>query len=362
MNLLTPLRLGPLTLDLPAVQAALSGYSDLPMRVVARAHGAPYALNEVALDAFVLMRGRHRQRILSIADHEHPVGGQLMGSEPANFAAAAKVLVAAGYEVVDINFGCPVSKVVGRCRGGWLLTEPTLALAIVDSVLDAVGGTRPVTLKMRRGYDDSAASEAAFFAILTGAFARGVSAVTVHPRTVVQKYMGPSRWPFLARVKREVGDRTILGSGDLYSAFDVVRMLRTTGVDGVTIARGCIGNPFVFAQVRALLSQEVPTAPTCAEQRAALLQHWELAVPHYGGAAAALPSVRMHAIKYAQYHTRPVWARDQIVAVRTHDVFAATVASVFADAHDGGVRRELRPSDAVVPESTGVPCAQSLGG
>lgn len=347
------LQLGSLTLDPPAVQAALSGYSDLPMRTVAREHGAPYALAEVALDAFVLQRGRLRRRILALPEHEHPVGGQILGSEPAPFAAAANALVAAGYDVIDINFGCPVRKVVGRCRGGWLLTEPGQALAIVDAVLQAVGGARPVTLKMRRGYDDSPAAESAFFEILNGAFARGVRAVTVHPRTVVQKYDGPSRWPFLARVKREVGDRTILGSGDLYSAFDVVRMLRATGVDGVTIARGSIGNPFVFAQVRALLAGETPLAPTCGEQRAALLRHWELARLHYGGASAALPLVRMHAIKYAQYHPRPSLARDRLVAVRDHVAFAPAVAEVFADEYDGDGRRSLSPNDAVVPARSG---------
>lgn len=352
-----PLRLGPLEIPLPAVQAALSGYSDLPMRAVARQHGAPYALNEVVLDLNVVRRGKLRERILAVPTSDHPVGGQLMGSEPATFAAAAKDLVAAGYDVVDINFGCPVNKVLGRCRGGWLLTDPEQALAIVDGVVQAVGGARPVTVKMRRGYDDTPAAEAAFWRIAQGAFARGVSALTVHPRSVAQKYVGRSRWEFLARVKREFGARTILGSGDLYSPFDVVRMLRETGVDGVTVARGAIGNPFVFEQVRALLSGETPLRPTCAQRRVALLAHWRAAIEHFGGEAQALSSARMHAIKYAQYHPQPVWAREQFVAVRKPDGFAALVEAVFADDHDGGVARPLTPQDAVVPETSGEDCA-----
>jgi tRNA-dihydrouridine synthase len=214
-----------------------------------------------------------------------------------------------------------------------------------------------VTVKMRRGYDESPASERAFFAILDGALERGVAAVTVHPRTVVQKYVGPSRWEFLARVKRHVGDRTLLGSGDLYSAFDVVRMLRATGVDGVTIARGCIGNPFVFTQVRALLAGRTPLKPTCAEVGAALRTHVQLARAHLG--SSALAAVRSHAIKYTQYHPEPVAARARMVAVRSDAQLDAAIDELFTDAHDGGVPRELRPADAVVP---GIAVAEGGGG
>jgi nifR3 family TIM-barrel protein len=342
-----PLQIGSVTIGLPAVQAALSGYSDLPMRTVAREHGAPYALHEVVLDALVLQKGKLRKRILSVPEHDHPVGGQLMGSEPATFAAAARELVKAGFDVVDVNFGCPVSKVLGRCRGGYLLQNPADALAIVDAVVQSVAGDAPVTVKMRRGYDDTDDSESAFFAILQGAFGCGIAAATVHGRTVVQKYDGPSRWSFLAKVKRELGDRTVLGSGDLFSAFDVVRMLRETGVDGVTVARGCIGNPFVFEQVRELLAGRTPMSPSLARQRAALLRHFELARACHGE-VRAVPSVRMHAIKYAQYHPQPVWARDLFVAARNAAELDAAIGEVYGTGAGDAVR-ELRPEDAVVP-------------
>ncbi|HEX6812920.1 MAG TPA: tRNA-dihydrouridine synthase [Planctomycetota bacterium] len=344
-----PLTIGRVRIGMPAVQAALSGYSDLAMRTVAREHGAPYALNEVVLDEHVLKRGKLQRRILSVPEADHPIGGQLMGSEPATFGAAARELVRGGYDVVDINFGCPVNKVLGRRRGGWLLQDPEQALAMVDAVLQAVAGDVPVTVKMRRGSDDSPRAEARFFAILEGAVTRGVSAVTVHPRTVEQKYVGPSRWPFLARVKRHLGDFTVLGSGDLFSPFDAVAMLRETGVNGVTMARGCIGNPFVFAQVEALLAGRTPLRPTAAQRRAALLRHWQLAVPVYGGDRQALPHVRMHAIKYAQYHRDPVWARERFVTMRAPEHLVPLVEEVFADRCDAGVRRELEPADAVVP-------------
>lgn len=343
-----PLRFGPVTIGGPAVQAALSGYSDLAMRTVAREHGASYAINEVVLDTLVLQKGRLQRRILSIPEHDHPVGGQLMGSQPETFGAAAREMVDAGYDVVDINFGCPVNKVLGRRRGGWLLQDPATAMAIVDRVLDGVAGDAPVTVKMRRGYDDSAESERAFFTILEAAVARGVTAVTVHPRTVRQKYVGPSAWQFLARCKRELGAFPVFGSGDLFSPFDVVDMLRQTGVDGVTVARGCIGNPFIFRQIDALLNGETPRRPTCAEQRAAMQRHLELALPFYGNEKTALGHIRMHVIKYAQYHRDPVWARTRCVTIRRFEDLLPTIAAVFADEFDFGAR-ELRREDAVVP-------------
>jgi len=349
----SPLRIGDVAIGLPAVQAALSGYSDVAMRLVAREHGAPYALHEVVLDELVLRRGRLQRRILSLPEADHPVGGQLMGSQPATFAAAARQLVDAGFDVVDLNFGCPVNKVLGRCRGGWLLQQPDEALALVDAVLQAVAGDAPVTVKMRRGYDDSPASERAFFAILDGAFALGIAAATVHGRTVVQKYVGPSRWEFVRRCKQHVGDRTLLGSGDLFSAFDVVRMLHETGVDGVTVARGCIGNPFVFAQVRALLAGETPPRPTRAQVGAALRRHWQLAREHFG--SDALGAVRTHAIKYGQYHPDPLAARRRLVAVRSDAQLDSAIAELFFAGGDDGAPEPLLPEHAVVPAAAAAP-------
>lgn len=312
---LAPLKLGPLVVGSPAVQAALSGYSDLAMRRVARAHGARYALHEVVLDRAVVTRGKLQREILDVPVDDHPVGGQIMGSDPAGFGPAARLMADAGYDVIDLNFGCPVPKVLGRCRGGYLLSTPDTALRMVDEVLQALGGDRPVTVKMRRGLDLSGDAERAFFTILDGAFARGVAAVTVHPRTVVQRYEGPSDWSFLARVKAHVGERTVLGSGDLFGPHDVLRMLDETGVDGVTVARGCIGNPFVFRQVEELLAGREPTAPSLGEQRAAIELHLREATALYGAKGGT--RARTHAIKYAALHPEPLAARDAFVATRT---------------------------------------------
>lgn len=334
---------------MPAVQAALSGYSDLAMRTVAREHGATYAINEVVLDALVLQKGKLQRRILSVPEHDHPVGGQLMGSQPETFGQAARELVRAGYDIVDINFGCPVGKVLGRHRGGWMLQDTDTALSIIESVVQSVQGDAPVSVKMRRGTDDSPEAEKRFWEILEGGIERGLAAATVHPRTVRQKYIGPSRWEFLTKVKKHVGDFTLIGSGDLFSAYDVVDMMEETGVDGVTVARGCIGNPFVFQQVRDLFDGRTPTRATCAQQRAAIQRHWELAVPFYRDERRALPPVRMHVIKYAQYHKDPVWAREQLVRAKKPDELFAAVDEVFADRFDEGRPMDLSREDAVVP-------------
>src|SRR3982751_3332411 len=180
------LKIGSLEVRLPAARAALSAYSARAMRVVARRWGAELAMTEVVLDQLVLLKGKLRDRMLAIDADDHPIGGQLMGAEPTQSGPAAVELVDHGYDLVDINFGCPVRKVLGRCRGGFLLTTPFAALDIVKSVLDRVGGRRPVTVKMRRGFDDSAESERNFFTIFDGAFDLGVASVTVHGRTVEQ--------------------------------------------------------------------------------------------------------------------------------------------------------------------------------
>jgi len=314
-------RIGPVEIGSPFVQAALSGYSDWPMRLIARRHGASYALCEVMLDQFLVTVKDNRTRnrhFLHLSDDERPVGGQLMGAEPEQFAAGALKLVNAGFDVIDINFGCPVKKVLGRCRGGFHLSQPDVALEIVRRTRDAVSPQIPVTVKMRRGIDDSAESRDKFYTILDGAFAAGVAAITVHGRTVVQRYIGKSRWEFLAEVKRHVGSaKTILGSGDLFSPQDCLEMIRRTGVDGVTIARGAIGNPWIFSQCRALADgQPLLPPPSLFEQRGVMLEHFRLAEEIYGTERAG-PQMRKFGIKYAAGHPQHLLVREAFTQVKS---------------------------------------------
>jgi tRNA-dihydrouridine synthase B len=316
------LAIGNVEIGFPVVQAALSGYSDMAMRVIARRLGASYSLCEVVLDQVVLQAGKKlKRRFLQVDPGEHPVAGQLMGSDPTEFAAAALELVAAGFDVVDINFGCPVKKVLGRCRGGFLLSTPETALEIVSRVRDAVPPHIPVSVKMRRGLDDTQESRDRFFTIFDGAFARGIAAATVHGRTVVQRYIGPSRWEFLTEVKRHAGSRTVLGSGDLFSPQACLDMIRTTGVDGVTVARGCIGNPWIFEQCRALAEgKPLPPPPSVHAQRDIIREHYRLAELIYGPNHFGR-QMRKFGIKYSRLHPQALEVRNAFIAVsHTHEL------------------------------------------
>ena len=310
------LNLGPLAIDFPVTLAPLSGYSDRPMRVICRRLGAAYTVCEVLLDRFVIdvTKGRKADRYVRVADEDHPVGVQLLGSSPDEFATAAVKLVEAGFDVVDLNFGCPVKKVVGKCRGGYLLSRPDRALAIVARVRDGIPPRIPVTVKMRRGMDDSPQSRDAFFEIFDGSFRLGAAAITVHGRTVRQRYDGPSSWEFLTEVKQRAPDKTVLGSGDLFTAEACLKMIRRTGVDGVTAARGAIGNPWIFRQARELAAgRPLPPPPSLFEQRDVIAEHYRLAEEIYGPRRTC-NRMRKFGIKYSRLHPRAKEVRAAFVA------------------------------------------------
>lgn len=317
---LRPLVIGKLPIGFPVVQAALSGYSDGPMRIIARRCGVSYTLAEVMIDRLLIdqKQGRRFRQHLSITDEEHPVGGQLMGAEPVDFASAACLLVDAGFDVIDINFGCPVKTAVGGCRGGYHLGQPETALEIIRRVRDVVPDQIPVTLKMRRGLDDTHQSRDRFFQILDGAFESGIAAITVHGRTVAQKYVGPSNWDFLSDVKRHAGDRTILGSGDLFSAQACLEMIRDTGVDGVSVARGAIGNPWIFSQTRAIAAGLPIPIPDLSEQRRVMELHLQLCL-NTASENQALSTMRMFAVKYARLHPQHEDVRNDFAKIRGLD-------------------------------------------
>ena len=318
---LKPLKIGNLDIGFPVVQAALSGYSDWPMRMIAREHGASYTLCEVMLDKFLveLNNKAKNKHFLYNTEEEKPVAGQLMGAEPEQFALGARRLVQAGFDVIDINFGCPVKKVLGRCRGGYHLGQPDIALEIVRRTRDIVPQDVPVTIKMRRGIDDTLESRDNFFEILGGAFEIGIAAITVHGRTVTQRYKGPSRWQFLKELKAEFRNQVILGSGDLFTADDCFRMMQETGVDGVTVARGAIGNPWIFEQARALATgHELPAPPNVLRQREVLQRHWDLAEQVYGVDRTG-PLMRKFGIKYSASHPRHSEVRPSFTKIKTRE-------------------------------------------
>ncbi len=326
------LRIGPVEIGFPVVQAALAGYSDWPMRVIATRLGAPYTVAEVMLDRFVLnvSRGRKARQYIRTTDNEHPCGAQLMGSVPEEFAAAAVKMVEAGFDVIDLNFACPVKKVLGKCRGGFLLSTPETALEIVARVREAVPAAVPVTVKMRRGMDDTPESRKNFYTIFDGAFRLGTAAITVHGRTVRQHYEGRSSWEFLCEVKRHAGPRTVLGSGDVFTAQDCLEMIAQTGVDGVVVARGAIGNPWIFRQAMASAAGEPVTIPNLSEQREVIAEHYRLAEETYGPERCCR-LMRKFGIKYSRLHPHAEEVGAAFVAVAQREQWHNVLKEWYMD-------------------------------
>ncbi|MGA2231333.1 MAG: tRNA-dihydrouridine synthase, partial [Tepidisphaeraceae bacterium] len=258
------------------------------------------------------------KKSIDINDEDHPVAGQLMGSEPENLAKAAVILAGAGYDVIDLNFACPVKKIKNKSRGGHMLADVDRALAILQSVRDAVPARLPTTVSLRRAFDDTPEATERFFKIADAAWETGYAAIRVHGRTVAQNYTGRADWSAIAAVKRRYPDRTILGSGDVFTAHDAVRMLRETGVDMVWIARGAIGNPWIFCHAAAILADPSaePAAPTIFEQRDALAEHFALAMQIHGEELASR-RMRKMGIKYSRFHPEGAMVKQAFIAVRS---------------------------------------------
>ena len=332
---LRPFHIGRIRIDLPFTLAPMAGYSDHPYRLICRQFGAPYCTTEMMLDRLLLTKGRMRNRLLKLSEEDHPIAGQLIGNDPAVMAEAAKELCRMGFDAVDLNFACPVRKALSRRRGGHLLTEPDQAVritrAVVASVREVWPGTPapPVTVKLRQKFDQ-ADGEDAFWRIAEGAFQAGAAAVCVHARSVERKYAGPADWEFLAAVKRRLPDMTIIGSGDVLTPAQGLRMLAETGVDAVAVARGALGNPWFFQQVRELAAGREPHQPSLAEQRDVLTRHFAGACELYGPEKG--PRImRKFGIKYARMHPHPKQMRIAFVAVKRPEHWQAVLDEHYRD-------------------------------
>jgi tRNA-dihydrouridine synthase len=217
------MNIGSIHLAHPICQAGLAGYSDRAMRLVARRRGCPYAVTEALLDIILLSGGMGLKKSIDINDEDHPIAGQIIGSEPVQMAKSAVILAGRGYDVIDLNFACPVKKIKNKARGGHMLQDLPRAIGILKAVRDALPPHVPTTVSLRRAFDDSSQSVDRFYELLETAWTHGYTAARVHGRTVQQKYNGRASWPFLAEVKRRYPDRTILGSGDVFTAEDAGR-------------------------------------------------------------------------------------------------------------------------------------------
>ena len=309
---LKPLRIGSLTIDFPVILAPMAGYTDLAFRLLCRQFGAGYCVTEMMLDRLLLVRGKVRTRLLAVSDADHPVAGQIIGSEPDVMAASAVELCKIGFDVMDLNFACPVRKALRRRRGGYMMSQPQQTIDCIKAVLAAVD--RPVTCKLRQKFKDSDDCDD-FWRIAAGAFEAGAAAICVHARSVQALYHGKADWAFLAEVKRRFADRTIIGSGDVGSPAKVLAMFEQTGVDGVAVARGALGNPWFFRQVRDLLEGREPYKPDIAQQREVLLSHFDACVELYGPLKGH-KQMRGFGVKYARMHHKPKELRMAFVNVK----------------------------------------------
>ena len=357
--------------DAPFFQAGLAGYSDAAMRLVARRHGCPYCVTEALLDRILLDGGKIRARedphrlastlcgddeaaVKARGLHDHPIAGQVMGSDPGEMARGAAMLASMGYDVIDVNLACPVKKIRKQHRGGHLLGNPHDAITILGAVREAVPNEVPVTVKMRRAFDDSDAMTANFDRIFEAVYELGCAWATVHARTVEQKYKGPSRWPFLADLVRRYDDRIIFGSGDIERAEDIPAMLEQTGVHAVAVARGAIGNPWIFRQARRLLAGEDAAFPTIAEQASVLRAHFELSAALHGESGASR-MMRKFGIRFSEHHPQSDAVRAAFIAVESTAEWHAVVDRFYEEGRKWSIETVACPPTTPSP----APCGTS---
>jgi tRNA-dihydrouridine synthase B len=319
------MHIGPMAIWPPVQLAAIAGYSDAAMRTLCRSFGAPYAVAEMILDAPVLISKTIRKH-MRLWENDHPIAAQITCSTLETSALAAQALVDMGYQAVELNMACPVKKLLNRGRGGALLNEPARALEHLETIRRAIPLEVPVSLKMRIGWDDTPESQNAFYRILDGAIQLGVAAVTVHGRTVVQKYRGAADWDALARVRQFVGNSIcLIGSGDVVQVQDVLRMLDHTGVNGVSIARGAIGKPWIFRQVRDVMEGRPPVTPDYVEQGKIIRRHFDLAMQLYKDERFVGRHLRKFGIYYSKYHPHAKQVRLAFLAVRNNAEWNAVI-------------------------------------
>ncbi len=316
------LKLGNINLDVPFYQAPLSGYTDRAMRVLARKFGAPLSYTGVMLAKIALHKKAFSRLYSKPGADEGPVGAQILGSNPDIMAEAAKSFVNVGFDLIDLNFACPAPKVLRRQCGGYLLKDPETAIKIIQYVRKSV--SCPLTIKLRAGFDNRQESLDMFRQICQGAVSEGVDALIIHGRSVKNLYRDNGNWEIISEVKHQFPQATIIGSGDIMNAETVVERLNTSGLDGVIIARGAIGNPWIFRETRALWEgRPKPEGPSLTEQGEVYLKHYEL-IEEMRPMIKSIRYFRKFAVGYSKHHPHRKMVQADLIAARNkNDLFAA---------------------------------------
>lgn len=286
------LRIGNVTLDNNLILAPMAGVTDLPFRLLCREQGCGMAVTEMVSAKAILYNNRNTGELLEVAKEEGPVGVQLFGSDPEIMARIAARVEPGPYALIDVNMGCPVPKIVNNGEGSALMKDLQLAERILTAMVKAV--KKPVTVKFRKGFTDQEVNAVEFAKMAESC---GVAAVAVHGRTREQFYSGKADWDIIRKVKEAVRI-PVIGNGDVFEPEDAKALLEETGCDGVMIARGAKGNPWIFSRtLHYLKTGELLPEPTVEEIQATILRHGRMLAEHKGE-GIAMREMRKHMAWY----------------------------------------------------------------
>jgi tRNA-dihydrouridine synthase B len=283
MSLIKPIKIGHITVEDPVILAPMTDVTDKPFRHIVKQHGAGLVISEMIASQAMIRQTRQSMLMIQKSDIESPMAVQLAGCEPEVMAEAAKLNEDMGAEIIDINMGCPMKKVVNNYAGSALMRDEILAGKILAAVVKAV--KVPVTLKMRMGWDDHSLNAPKIAKIAED---EGIQMLTIHGRTRCQLYNGNANWPFIRTVKDAV-KIPVIGNGDVVTLDNAKQLLEESGADGVMIGRGAYGKPWFIQQVIDFLKTGVRTPDPSAEHQYKVVQeHFAAMIDHYGERSGVL--------------------------------------------------------------------------
>ena len=331
MNTIKQLQIGNVTLKNNLILAPMAGVTDLPFRLLCKEQGAGLLCMEMVSAKAILYKNKNTEELLTIDSRENPVSLQLFGSDPDIISEIAKQIEDRPFDILDINMGCPVPKVVNNGDGSALMKNPLLAGEIIEKTVRAI--QKPVTVKIRKGFDEDHvnAVEMAHIAEESGA-----AAVAVHGRTREQFYSGRADWDIIRQVKERVSI-PVIGNGDLLTAEDVIAMEKQTGCDGFMIARGAEGNPWIFRQILHYFEtgEQLPK-PDFSEMTEMLLRHAKMQL-EFKGEYTGIREIRKHAAWYTAGYKNSSRLRGRINEVENYEQLEA----LFREVQSYNVERQV---------------------